>query len=162
MTRSAIASNASPAASDTGLPMTSLRYSMSSTIPPSCTLSCTDPDGAGARQRLRPVRIVASIMPSLSPFTLAALRAAVAAGEVHRAFFGKLARVDYKGRNDPVTEADRAAEATIVRTIQQAYPDHGFLGEEGGRQGEEGPYTWLVDPLDGTFNYARAIPHFAS
>ena len=101
-------------------------------------------------------------MALLSPFTMAALRAAVAAGEVHRAFFGKLARVDYKGRNDPVTEADRAAEAAIVRTIQQAYPDHGFIGEEGGRQGEEGPYTWLVDPLDGTFNYARAIPHFAS
>jgi len=100
-------------------------------------------------------------MALLSPFTMAALRAAWAAGEVHRAFFGRLTRVDYKGRNDPVTEADRAAEAAIVRTIQQAYPDHGVLGEEGGRQGD-GPYTWLVDPLDGTFNYANAIPHFAS
>lgn len=92
---------------------------------------------------------------------MAALRAACAAGESHRASFGKVARVDYKGRNDPVTEADRAAEAAIVRTIRAAYPDHAFLGEEGGRRGE-GPYTWLVDPLDGTFNYTRAIPYFAS
>jgi len=100
-------------------------------------------------------------MSRLSPFTMAALRAACAAGEIHRASFGKGGRVDYKGRNDPVTEADRAAEAAIVRTVRAAYPDHGFLGEEGGRQGE-GPYTWLVDPLDGTFNYASAIPWFAS
>jgi myo-inositol-1(or 4)-monophosphatase len=71
-----------------------------------------------------------------------------------------VSRVDYKGKNDPVTEADRAAEAAIIRTIREAYPEHAFLGEEGGRQGD-GPYTWLVDPLDGTFNYAHAIPWFA-
>jgi myo-inositol-1(or 4)-monophosphatase len=99
-------------------------------------------------------------MPVLSPYTMTALRAACAAAEIHRAFFGRLATVDYKGKNDPVTEADRAAETAIVRIIHEAYPDHGFLGEEGGRQGG-GPYTWLVDPLDGTFNYARAIPWFA-
>jgi len=100
-------------------------------------------------------------MPRLSPFTMAALRAACAAAEIHRVSFGKVARVDYKARNDPVTDADRAAEAAIVQTIRAAYPDHAFLGEEGGRRGE-GPYTWLVDPLDGTFNYTRAIPYFAS
>jgi len=99
-------------------------------------------------------------MPVLSSYTIAALRAACAAAEIHRAFFGKVARVDYKGKNDPVTEADRAAETAIIRIIRDAFPDHGFLGEEGGRQGG-GPYTWLVDPLDGTFNYAHAIPWFA-
>ena len=99
-------------------------------------------------------------MPVLSPYTLAALRAACTAAEIHRVFFGRVTRVEYKGKNDPVTEADRAAEETIIRTIRDAYPDHGFLGEEGGRRGG-GPYTWLVDPLDGTFNYAHGIPHFA-
>jgi myo-inositol-1(or 4)-monophosphatase len=106
------------------------------------------------------VRIVAGSMPGLSPPTLAALRAAGAAAEIHRASFGRVTRVDYKGKDDPVTEADRAAEAAIIRTIRETYPDHAFLGEEGGRQGD-GPSTWLVDPLDGTFNYTRAIPWFA-
>lgn len=106
------------------------------------------------------MRIVAYSMPTLSPFAVAGLRAACAAGEIHRASFGKITRIDYKGPNDPVTEADRAAESAIVRILREAYPDHAFLGEEEGRQGE-GPYTWLIDPLDGTFNYARAIPWFA-
>jgi myo-inositol-1(or 4)-monophosphatase len=100
-------------------------------------------------------------MTVLSPHILVALRAAGAAAEIHRASFGRVTRVDYKGKNDPVTEADRAAEAAIIRTIREAYPDHAFLGEEGGRHGD-GPYTWLVDPLDGTFNYAYAIPWFAA
>jgi myo-inositol-1(or 4)-monophosphatase len=99
-------------------------------------------------------------MPVFSSYTMAALRAACAAAEIHRAFFGKGIQVDYKGKNDPVTEADRGAETAIIRTIRAAYPDHGFLGEEGGRQGD-GPFTWLVDPLDGTFNYAHAVPWFA-
>ena len=96
----------------------------------------------------------------VSSYTLTALRAAAAAAEIHRASFGRVTRIDYKGRHDVVTDADRAAEAAIIATIREAYPHHGVLGEEGGRQGG-GPYTWFIDPLDGTFNYARAIPWFA-
>lgn len=99
-------------------------------------------------------------MPLLSPYSLTGLRAAIAAAEIHRASFGRVVRVDYKGLNDVVTDADRAAEAAIIETIREGYPDHGVLGEEGGRRGG-GPFTWLIDPLDGTFNYARAIPWFA-
>ena len=99
-------------------------------------------------------------MPALSPFSLTALEAARAAGEIHRSLFGGILRVEYKGRHDPVTEADRAAEAAIVRTLRDAYPDHAFLGEEGGQQGEAA-HLWLIDPLDGTFNYTRGIPWFA-
>ncbi|HLW61064.1 MAG TPA: inositol monophosphatase family protein [bacterium] len=106
------------------------------------------------------MRIVAFGMHALSPFSVAALRAARAAGEIHRASFRRGIRVDFKGRNDPVTEADRASEAAIVEMLRSTFPDHAFLGEEGGPQGK-GEYTWLIDPLDGTFNFARAIPWFA-
>jgi myo-inositol-1(or 4)-monophosphatase len=95
----------------------------------------------------------------LSPTAAAALRAAHAAAEVHRRFFRRLDRVDYKSRNNPVTEADRAAEETIVGILSAAYPSYAILGEEGGQRGQA-PQTWLVDPLDGTANYARGIPWF--
>jgi myo-inositol-1(or 4)-monophosphatase len=98
-------------------------------------------------------------MAALSPFTLAALRAAGAAGEIQRGLFGRLARVEYKGWHDPVTEADRASEDAIISILRGAFPDHAFLGEEGGQRGS-GPYTWLIDPLDGTYNYSRAFPWF--
>ena len=98
-------------------------------------------------------------MAALSPFTLVALRAAGAAGEIQRGLFGRLTRVEYKGWHDPVTEADRASEDAIVSILRGAFPDHAFLGEEGGQRGS-GPYTWLIDPLDGTYNYSRAFPWF--
>jgi myo-inositol-1(or 4)-monophosphatase len=106
------------------------------------------------------------VMPALSPTAVTALRAAHAAAAVHRRFFRRLERVDYKGRNDPVTEADRTAEEAIVGILREAYPSHAILGEEGGQRGasstkgEEAAQTWLVDPLDGTSNYARGIPWF--
>ena len=108
----------------------------------------------------RLVRIVSYSMPLLSPHATTALNAAYAAAEIHRAWFGRLARIEYKGRNDPVTVADREAEAAIAGILREAFPEHALLGEETGQQGE-GPYTWLIDPLDGTYNYAHSIPWFA-
>jgi len=99
-------------------------------------------------------------MPAFAPHTIAALRAASAAAAIQRAHFGRLTRVEYKGPQDPVTEADRAAEEAIVGVLRGAFPGHAFLGEEGGRRGSA-DYTWLIDPLDGTFNYAHAFPWFA-
>ena len=98
-------------------------------------------------------------MPVLSPTAIVALRAAHAAGEVHRRFFRRIEHVEYKHPNDPVTEADRAAEAAVVEILQGARPGDAILGEEGGRRGQ-GARTWLVDPLDGTTNYSRGIPWF--
>jgi myo-inositol-1(or 4)-monophosphatase len=100
-------------------------------------------------------------MCDFSGYADVALRAACAAAQVHRAFFRRLTRVEYKGPHDPVTQADRDAEAAIIRTIREAYPDHAVLGEEGGPRGQ-GPFTWHIDPLDGTFNYAHGIPWFAA
>jgi len=100
------------------------------------------------------------VMPEFSPYIVAALRAAAAAGEIQRGLFGRLTRVEYKGPYDPVTEADRASEEAIIGVLHDAFPGHAFLGEEGGQRGDAA-YTWLIDPLDGTYNYAHAFPWFA-
>lgn len=68
--------------------------------------------------------------------------------------------VTEKERNDFVTEADHAAEQAIIAEIRKAYPDHGILAEESGSSGE-GPFTWVIDPLDGTRNYIQGVPHFS-
>src|SRR4051794_30740272 len=73
--------------------------------------------------------------------------------------------VDYKGTVDLVTDADRASEALIASRISAEFPDHAIYGEEGARgpsgKIERSGYSWIVDPLDGTTNYAHSYPHFA-
>ena len=68
--------------------------------------------------------------------------------------------VSEKGRNDFVTEVDRAAEQVLIAAIRKAYPSHGFLAEESGAQAGD-DYTWVIDPLDGTTNYLHGFPQFA-
>ena len=63
---------------------------------------------------------------------------------------------------DPVTEADRAAEAVIRRGIGQRHPDHGIHGEEHGRQAGSAPYTWVIDPIDGTRSFIAGQLHWAT
>ncbi len=68
--------------------------------------------------------------------------------------------VSEKGRNDFVSEVDRAAEQALIAAIRKAYPGHGFLAEESGEQhGDD--YTWVIDPLDGTTNFLHGFPQFA-
>ena len=68
-------------------------------------------------------------------------------------------KVEQKGRNDFVSEADRTAEHAVIETIQKHYPDHAILAEESGQQGES-EYVWVIDPLDGTTNFLHAFPVF--
>lgn len=91
-----------------------------------------------------------------------AVSAAHTAGELMRRRFGQVSGVPVarKARHDYVSEIDHACEAAIVREISRYYPDHAFLLEEGGAQGE-GETVWVVDPLDGTSNYLHGVPHFA-
>jgi myo-inositol-1(or 4)-monophosphatase len=71
-------------------------------------------------------------------------------------------RVDYKGRRDLVTAADRASEDLITTRLLEAFPDDTIAAEEGGRRHEGASgFTWYVDPLDGTTNYAHAHPFYA-
>jgi myo-inositol-1(or 4)-monophosphatase len=69
-------------------------------------------------------------------------------------------KVSSKGRNDFVSEVDRAAEQEIMETVRRAYPDHGFLAEESGRVGGSDT-VWIIDPLDGTTNFLHGFPVFA-
>ncbi len=68
--------------------------------------------------------------------------------------------VDEKGRNDFVTYVDRESESRIIEIIQQAFPHHAILAEEGGNYQDQGTFQWIIDPLDGTTNYIQQIPFF--
>jgi myo-inositol-1(or 4)-monophosphatase len=68
--------------------------------------------------------------------------------------------VDHKGDVDLVTEHDLRSEELIVEGLRAAFPGHGVLAEEGGQQGAGTRATWLVDPLDGTTNYAHRLPFY--
>ena len=70
--------------------------------------------------------------------------------------------VKYKGPQDVLTAADGAVERMIVAELRSAFPDDGFLGEEGGRVGAAGADVgcWVIDPIDGTANFARGLPHW--
>ncbi|OUM93300.1 MAG: hypothetical protein BAA04_13845 [Firmicutes bacterium ZCTH02-B6] len=74
---------------------------------------------------------------------------------------GRVAVEHKSSFRDLVTEADRRAEAAIRNVLLQAFPDHGLLGEEEGERQGQSVYRWLVDPLDGTTNYAHGLPYFA-
>ena len=69
-------------------------------------------------------------------------------------------QVHVKGFRDIVTDADLDAEAAILETVQTAFPHHALLTEENGVSAGSAPYTWVVDPLDGTTNYSRRFPCF--
>jgi myo-inositol-1(or 4)-monophosphatase len=81
-----------------------------------------------------------------------AVRAAYRSGEVLRTRYGKLSSIDKKGPTNLVTDADFASETEIVATI---------VAEEGGTRSGSADWRWLVDPLDGTVNYAHQVPFFA-
>lgn len=89
-----------------------------------------------------------------------ATKAAINGGRVLMAFFGNLTRIDKKGRNDLVTEADLAAEKEIIAVIHEVFPAHGILAEESGRSGGD-DVQWVIDPLDGTTNYAHGLGLFS-
>jgi myo-inositol-1(or 4)-monophosphatase len=89
-------------------------------------------------------------------------KAARAAGKILRRMLGNAHHIVKKGEIDLVTEADLAAEKAILEIVGRSFPHDAILAEEAGRQGAEaGRRTWLIDPLDGTTNYAHRFPFFA-
>jgi myo-inositol-1(or 4)-monophosphatase len=91
-----------------------------------------------------------------------AVMAARRAGEVIVRSLNRLESltVTSKGRNDFVSEVDRAAEAEIIAIIRKHYPHHAFLAEESGASGDN-ETVWIIDPLDGTTNFLHGFPIFA-
>lgn len=91
-----------------------------------------------------------------------ALDAVWQAGRITLGYFQAGVAVDRKADNTPVTIADREAEQRLRALITQHWPDHGIVGEEFGRSAATSPYTWLIDPIDGTKSFVSGVPLYAN
>ena len=90
-----------------------------------------------------------------------AVAAARAAGEIALRYYRTGFDVTLKPDQTPVTQADREAERAIVEIVTRAFPSHGILGEEDGARGDQA-VRWIIDPIDGTRNFVRRIPVWAT
>lgn len=98
---------------------------------------------------------------------------AAAAGEILLGSYERLERIDYKSKRDVVTNADYASERAVIAAIRKAFPRDGILAEESGEHAggtrspadaegaTAGHRLWVIDPLDGTVNYANGIPYYS-
>jgi len=82
------------------------------------------------------------------------------AGALLKKKFNKTHKIQFKGDINLVTEADKMSENLIIKSIRRAFPDHGILSEESPAVAGSGKIRWIVDPLDGTTNYAHGYPVF--
>ena len=89
-----------------------------------------------------------------------ALRAARAAGRIHMSWLHRAKTTRKSNALDLVTEADKEAEQAVIATIRHAFPDHTILAEESGASGQASAHRWIIDPLDGTTNFAHGFPAF--
>jgi myo-inositol-1(or 4)-monophosphatase len=89
------------------------------------------------------------------------IAAAFKGAEILRANFGKKRNIHKKGAKDLLTESDTESEKQIIDTIRKAFPYHGIIAEESGIDNNDSDYVWIVDPLDGTTNFAHNIGLFA-
>lgn len=96
-----------------------------------------------------------------SDFMDTAIELTRGAGRIVREAFDSGVTVEHKGPVDLVTEADRASEDYLLRAIAREFGNHAVWAEESGKGAQEGPWRWVIDPLDGTVNFAHGVPHFA-
>jgi myo-inositol-1(or 4)-monophosphatase len=94
----------------------------------------------------------------MSEFLDVAIKAAREAGSLLLDLSGSRLNIEKKGKVDLVTDADRRSEDLIRKIISENFPDHQFIAEEGTESKGDSEYRWLVDPLDGTTNYAHGFP----
>lgn len=98
----------------------------------------------------------------LSHWLSIATQIAHQAGGILKSYWGNLRSIQEKDfPGDLVTEADKQSEQLIVNTLQKKFPSHQILAEESGLFAKESDFTWVVDPLDGTTNYAHQYPMVA-
>ena len=89
-----------------------------------------------------------------------AVDAAHRAGQIIQDRFLTTKKISFKGRANVVTDVDLAAEQAVLELLRAEYPHFGILSEESAPVETGSPYTWVVDPLDGSRNYANGVPHF--
>ena len=97
-----------------------------------------------------------------SAYLKVALEAASKAADISRSYYAGNFTVTTKEDMTPVTQADVECEQAIRGVILDAFPEHGFYGEETGRTQEDAEYLWLVDPIDGTKGFVRQYPFFST
>ena len=97
-----------------------------------------------------------------SAFLKVALAAAGKAAEISRTYYAGNFTVTTKADRTPVTQADVECEKVIRQDILEAFPTHGFYGEETGQTQADAEYLWLVDPIDGTKGFVRQYPFFST
>jgi myo-inositol-1(or 4)-monophosphatase len=90
----------------------------------------------------------------------AARKAALEAGKMLKLGLNERSEVTFKGAVDLVTNFDNRAQEMIFSRLRESFPEHGFLAEEGLNHGEHREFRWIIDPLDGTTNYAHGVPIF--
>jgi myo-inositol-1(or 4)-monophosphatase len=87
---------------------------------------------------------------------------AMEAGEIVREGFGKNFSIEFKtSESNLVTEIDKASEKKIIEYVSKEFPTHGILAEESGEHKNSSEYIWVIDPLDGTTNFAHGLPIFS-
>jgi histidinol-phosphatase len=91
-----------------------------------------------------------------------ALQAASVAADISRSYFKGNFSVTIKADRTPVTQADVECEQAIRKIILEAFPQHGFFGEETGKTAADAENLWLVDPIDGTKGFVRQYPFFST
>jgi myo-inositol-1(or 4)-monophosphatase len=97
----------------------------------------------------------------MHPMLNIAVRAARKAGSlINRAALEGGVKVRSKRAKDFVTQVDQAAEEAIIGIARNAYPEHGFIGEESGSSAEDAEYVWIIDPIDGTTNFIHGFPQY--
>ncbi len=96
----------------------------------------------------------------LEPCQQVAMQAAYKAAKIITARFGNISQVRKKDATEIVTEADTQSEKEIIDTIQARFPEHAILSEESGLTSGTTEYKWIIDPLDGTVNFAHQVPIF--
>ena len=102
-------------------------------------------------------------MTSYDKYLQVGLKAVEAANKIiTSAYTASPLDFETKSDNSPVTVVDKNCEAIIQKIILDSFPDHAFLGEETGKSTQESEYVWIIDPIDGTKNFVRGIPLFAT
>ena len=100
-------------------------------------------------------------MEDLTKYKQVMFEAAEEAAEIQMKYYNTAFDIGRKrDYNDLVTEVDKKCETRIIEIINNHFPEHNLLGEEGGNLEKKSDYVWIVDPIDGTVNYAHAVPIF--